>query len=350
MPSTHFISLEDLTALMDDVFRKGGLSARQSGALARVLAAGERDACKSHGIYRVEGCLRTLRAGKVEPMAEPVVSTDGSAIVRVDGRGGFSSLAFETGLPALVEAGRRLGLGALVLNNCTHFTALWYEVEALAAEGLAAIAMCPSYAAVAPAGGTRPLLGTNPFAFAWPRPGGAPYVFDFATSVAARGEIELHRQAGRPIPQGWAIDAAGAPTTDPEAALEGALLPFGAHKGSALSTMIELLAGAMIGDLTSPEASAWLGDMTLAPRHGELVLAFDPGAFAGGVDPDPLARGEAMLTAIAGQGARLPSERRFAARARAREEGIPLTEAEMDDLMRLRRDGLGRAQSEYGSD
>ena len=132
-------------------------------------------------------------------------------------------------------------------------------------QGLAAMALCPSYAAVAPVGGTQALLGTNPFAFGWPRANGTPYVFDFATSVAARGEIELHRKAGKPLPEGWAIDAQGAPTTDPTAALDGALLPFGGHKGSAISTMIELLAGAMIGDVTSPEARAALGDMTMLP-------------------------------------------------------------------------------------
>ncbi len=144
--------------------------------------------------------------------------------------------------------------------------------------GLAALALCPSYSTVAPAGGSRPLLGTNPFAFAWPRPGGVPYVFDFATSVAARGEIELHRRAGKPLPEGWALDADGAPTTDPAAALAGAMLPFGAHKGSAISTMVELLAGTMIGDLTSAAALDALGTTTLAPRHGELILAFRPSA------------------------------------------------------------------------
>jgi len=141
--------------------------------------------------------------------------------------------------------------------------------------------MCPSYATVAPAGGTKPLLGTNPFAFGWPRPGENPYVFDFATSVAARGELELYRRADKPLPEGWAIDAEGNPTTDPEAALAGAMLPFGGHKGSAISTMIELLAGSMIGDFNSPEALEFLGTTTIAPRHGELIIAFDPARMAG---------------------------------------------------------------------
>lgn len=326
---------------VEAIFRRAGMNAVQSVALARVIVAGERDACTSHGIYRIEGVLRTLKAGKVTGDALPVLDPGAQgAIVRVDARGGFSNPAFELGLPVLVERARELGLAALVVNDCTHFAALWPEVEAVTAQGLAALVMCPSYASVAPAGGTRPLLGTNPLAFGWPRPGRAPYVFDFATSVAARGEIELHRRAGKPLPEGWAIDATGAPTTDPVAALGGAMMPFGGHKGSAIGTMIELLAGAMIGDLTSPEALEFLGTTTIAPRHGELILALSPEKFSAGRPGDPFERAETLLQAITGQGARLPSERRYAARARSEAEGITLSAAEVAMLDRLLDPGL----------
>jgi delta1-piperideine-2-carboxylate reductase len=219
---TQTVTIEALQSRVDAIFRRVGMNAVQSGALARVLAAGERDACKSHGIYRIEGALRTLKAGKVKGDVLPVLHPgDGSAIVRVDAQGGFSNPAFELGLPDLAARAQALGLAALVVNDCTHFAALWPEVEAVTAQGLAALVTCPSYATVAPAGGSRPLLGTNPLAFGWPRPGRTPYVFDFATSVVARGEIELHRRAGQPIPETWALDAQGQPTTDPEAALAG---------------------------------------------------------------------------------------------------------------------------------
>jgi delta1-piperideine-2-carboxylate reductase len=318
------------------ILERAGMNSIQSGALARVIAAGERDGCKSHGIYRIEGVLRTLKAGKVDGRAQPVLEAgQAGAIVRVDARHGFSSPAFELGLPVLAARAEALGLAALVINDCTHFTALWPEVEAVAAHGLAALAMCPSYATVAPAGGSQPLLGTNPLAFGWPRPGREPYVFDFATSVAARGEIELHRRAGTPLPAGWAIDGAGQPTTDPQAALGGAMLPFGGHKGSAIGTMIELLAGVMIGDLTSPEVLEFLGSTTLAPAHGELILALSPRRFAAGRAGDPFARAETLFEAIQGQGARLPSQRRYAARDRVGNTGIALTAAEEAQLDRL---------------
>jgi delta1-piperideine-2-carboxylate reductase len=116
-----------------------------------------------------------------------------------------------------------------------------------------------------------------------------PYVFDFATSVAAGGELELHRRAGKLLPEGWAIDATGESTSDPQAALDGAMLSFGGHKQSAIGTMIELLAGIMTGDLTSPEVLEYFGTTTLAPMHGELVIAFSPEAFSAGRAGDPFA-------------------------------------------------------------
>lgn len=341
MTQHRILPIDALTARVEAIFRKAGLNEVQAGGLARVIVAGERDACKSHGIYRIEGVLRTVKAGKVKPDATPELDlNEGSAIVKVNAKGGFANPAFEMGLPALAERARRLGLAALVVNDCTHFSALWPEVEAVTKEGLAALVMCPSYATVAPTGGNKPLLGTNPFAFGWPRKNSQPYVFDFATSVAARGEIELHRRAGKKLPEGWAIDAEGNPTTEPEAALAGSMLPFGGHKGSAIGTMIELLAGIMIGDLTSPEVLDYLGTTTLAPFHGELIIAMSPEAFSAGREGDPFARAEVLFDAIAGQGARLPSQRRFAARMKSEAEGITLTTEEMEQLDRLLEQGL----------
>ena len=118
------------------------------------------------------------------------------------------------------------------------------------------------------------------------------------------------------------------------------MLTFGGHKGSAIGTMIELLAGIMIGDLTSPEVLDFLGTTTLAPFHGELILAFSPEAFSKGRPGDPFARAEVLFETIVGQGARLPSQRRFAARAKSKTEGIALTAAEIEQLDRLLDKGL----------
>lgn len=227
------------------------------------------------------------------------------------------------------------GIAAMVINRCYHFSALWPEVEAIAAEGLVGIAMNPSHSWVAPEGGKEPVFGTNPIAFAWPRPGGMPFVFDFATSAIARGDIELHAKQGKPIPPEWAIDAQGRPTTDPQAALQGAMRTFGGHKGSALAAMVELLGGALIGDLTSRESMDFDEGVGATPCHGELVIAFDPKVFLGDDLDAGLARGERMFDSIVAQGARLPSQRRFDARARSIANGVRIPRALYDEIVAL---------------
>ena len=167
---------------------------------------------------------------------------------------------------------------------------------------------------------------------AGPRQRQAPYVFDFATSVVARGEIDLKRRAREPIPEGWALDALGEPTTDADAALTGAMLTFGGHKGSALATMIELLAGPLIGDVTSAASSTLDAGMGAAPCHGVLIVAFDPVTFLGAQVKAQLAEAETLFAAIEDQGARLPSARRRAARGRSDAAGVDLSRPLYDDL------------------
>ncbi|MET0210378.1 MAG: Ldh family oxidoreductase [Burkholderiaceae bacterium] len=330
------LSLAQVHDLAVHVLTHNGMSDAHAQAIARVITAGQRDECHSHGVYRLLVTTHTLRKGKVSGTAEPVVHDRSPAIAAVDARFGFSQLAFEAGSKVLVDKARRFGIAALAINHCYHFSALWPEVEALAEQGLAAIAMTPSHAWVAPAGGTRPALGTNPLAFAWPREGKLPYVFDFATSAAARGEIELHRRSGTPIPEGWGIDATGQATTDATAVVQGgAMLTFGGHKGSALSTMIELMAGPLIGDLTSLDSLELDAGAGSTPCHGELIVAFDPAHFGLGDLQGDRARAERLFSTIEAQGARLPSQRRFAARARSIANGVQLPRALYDDVMAL---------------
>lgn len=330
------ISLAEAEALARSVLARAGLSGAHVDAIARTLVDAERDQCHSHGLYRLVGTVRTIKSGKVEVNAEPKVEFPAPSVVRVDAGRGFAPLAFERGLQPLIAATRRQGIAALAINHCFHFHALWAEVEPLAEAGLVALAMTPSHAWVTPAGGSVPLFGTNPIAFGWPRPGKNPFVFDFATSAIARGEIELHARAGKPIPLGWAVDEEGRPTTDADAALRGAMLTFGGHKGSALSAMVELLAGPLIGDLLSTDALAFDGGDNGAPYHGELIIALDPAAFLGGAVAPQLDRAEAFFQRFADQGARLPSQRRYAARLRTPSEGISLPKALFDELEALR--------------
>ncbi|MFS0772425.1 Ldh family oxidoreductase [Sphingomonas sp. 1P08PE] len=315
-----------------------GLSPAHVTAVAETMVAGERDGCGSHGLYRLLVAAHSVASGVVVPDAVPVPSQPRAGLVRVDGGGGFAQLAFETGRPALVAAARANGIAAMALNNVVHFAALWPEVEALVADGLVALAFTPSHAWVAPAGGTAPLFGTNPIAFGWPRPGGTPFVFDFATSMVARGEIELHRRAGKPVPTDWGHAPDGSDTDDAATVLAGAMRTFGGHKGSALATMVELIAGPLIGDLTSAESLAADRGRKGSPIGGELILAIDPAGFLGAAAATHLARAEAVFAGIEGQGARLPGSRRHAARAVSERDGVMIPRRLIADIDAVTKD------------
>ena len=329
------MGLGEVHALATEIFRAHGGSPEQTRAVADTVTAAERDECESHGLFRVPGYVASIRSGKVDAAAEPAVTRLAPAVVRVDGAHGFAPLALEAGREPLIEAAREQGVAALAITDVYHFAALWPETEALAERGLAAFAFVAAMAYVAPAGGTKPLYGTNPMSFAWPRAGRPPLVFDQASSASARGEIMLHERDGKPIPEGWGLDAAGDPTTDPAAALAGAQLPFGGYKGASIALMIELLAGALVGDLFSFEASEVDNGDGGPPRGGELVIAIDPARCSRG--GDPVRRAEALFARVLAQeGARLPSDRRYAARLRTPVEGVSIPRRLYDALQDLR--------------
>ena len=240
-------------------------------------------------------------------------------------------------MPAPAEATSQ-GIAALGVINSCHIAALWPEVEALAERGLVAFAFVTAASYVAPAGGTKPLFGTNPMAFAWPRPDGKPpLVFDQASSASARGEIMLHQRDGKPLPEGWAIDADGQPTTDPAAALAGAQLPFGGYKGAAIALMVELLAGALIGGPFSFEVSQMdKKDGSLPPR-GEFIIAIDPGRCVSADNKTAqLAHAEALFSRMLEQpGTRLPADRRYQMRQITPTEGITIPRALFEQIKNL---------------
>lgn len=331
------VSLDDARELATRVFTRHGLSADQTKAVVDVVIAAERDACTSHGLFRVPGYVASLTSGKVDPNAVPTVTDAGPGIVRVDAGGGFAPLALEVGRAPLAAKAREQGIAALAIVDVYHFAALWPEVEALADEGLVAFAFTAAMRSVAPAGGTEPLYGTNPMAFAWPRKDRPPLVFDQAASASARGEIMLHERDGKPLPEGWAIDRHGEPTTDPTAALAGAQLPFGGHKGAAIALMVELLAGALIGEVFSYESSEQDNGDGGPPLGGEFLIAIDPARCTPGGDRDAqLAHAERLFAKVLDQdGTRLPSDRRFEARGRTPIDGITVPASLFETLTDL---------------
>lgn len=329
------MTIAEARALSQRVLEYHGLSPDDAQAVARTIVAGQRDDCQSHGLYRLLSCAHTLKAGKVATNVTPVITRPAPAIVRADAGGGFAQPAFEATIDTFVDTARAHGIAALALVDCVHFSALWPEVEMLVERGLAILCCTPSHAWVAPSGGSQPLFGTNPIAFGWPRPGKTPFVFDFATSAVARGEIELHARQGMAIPPDWGIGPDGAPSTDPHAVLAGAMRTFGGHKGSALALMVELLAGPLIGDMTSAESLAFDDGARASPRGGVLFLALDPSGFLGTQAEAHLDRAEALFEAITEMGARLPSARRHAARQRTDSEGMTIPAALHRDILAL---------------
>lgn len=318
------LTLEEVHQLASKALRAQQVSEEQARAVADIVTAAERDACKSHGLFRIPGYAASAASGKVSGDAVPVLSELSASVLRVDAMNGYAPLALEIGSKPLIELARNQGIAALTINNNYHFAALWPEVERLCDAGLVGFAFVSAKSFVAPPGGTKALYGTNPMAFGWPRDNGHHMIFDQASSASARGEIQIHQRDGETIPDGWAIDADGNPTNDPAAALAGAQLPFGGYKGGAIALMVELLAGALIGDVFSFEATAQDKADGGPSRGGELLLAIDPAKFRN-QSGSSQSHAELLFGELAKQeGTRLPSARRYAARQRTVTDGIQI--------------------------
>ncbi|MGD8808045.1 MAG: Ldh family oxidoreductase [Gammaproteobacteria bacterium] len=323
------LSLDEVRDLTTRTLAGLGASTAQADAIADVITSAERDDCKSHGLFRLPGYCAGLKNGRIDGAAVPVVTELAPAVVQVDAKGGYAPLALQMGRAPLAEKARSQGIASMPVVNSYHFAALWYEVEALAADGLVAFAFVNSRSYVAPAGGTEPLYGTNPMAFGWPRKDKPPVVFDQASSAAARGEIMIHQRDGKAIPEGWAIDADGNPTTDPAAGLAGAQLPFGGYKGAAVALMVELMAAGLPRNYMAFESAAEDPRDGGPAKGGELLLAMDPSRFVpDGDGAASLDHAELLFARLLEQdGARLPSDRRYAARQRTPTEGIRIPQS-----------------------
>jgi delta1-piperideine-2-carboxylate reductase len=236
--------------------------------------------------------------------------------------------------PLLIDKVRNAGIAILAIRSSHHFAALWPDVEPFAEQGLVALSVVNSMTCVVPHGAQRPLFGTNPIAFAAPRAGGEPIVFDLATSAIANGDVQIAARAGRTLPAGMGVDRAGQPTQNPKAILDGgALLPFGGYKGSALSMMVELLAAALTGGNFSFEFdwSRHLGAQT--PWTGQLLIVIDPDKGSGQHFAE---RSEELVRQMHGVGQeRMPGDRRYLQRARSLAEGIQISAADWKQLQGL---------------
>jgi len=324
-------ALEDLVAR---VLAANGMSAENARIVASVVAAAERDGARSHGLFRIPGYIGTLRSGWVNGRSVPKVEDAAAGVVATDADNGYSQIALAASRALLLEKVRRNGIALLAIRNSHHFAALWPDVEPFAEAGLLALSFVNTRSRVAPWGATKRLLGTNPMAFACPRPNGPPLVWDQASSVTAMGEVMLAAQEGHSVADNVGIDAEGRATTDPKAIMAGgALLPFGGHKGSAIAAMVEILAAALTGGRFAFEDRSAQYPGAESSNAGQSIMLMDPAVTAGASFG---ARVEELFARLASVGvSRLPADRRYAARRKAEKHGIVIEQKTHDYLRSL---------------
>lgn len=316
------IGLDEVEALAFARLREAGATETQARPVARSIRMAERDGVRSHGLMYLTIYAEHLTCAKVDGRAVPQMSRPRVGTIVVDAAHGFAHPAIDLGLPTLVDAARSYGIAAMTLHHSYNCGILGHHAERIAETGLIGLCFTHAPASIAPVGGHRPVIGTNPFALAVPDGrGGARFVLDQSASVIAKSEVILRARRGEPIPEGWALDAAGQPTTDPTAALQGSMLPAGGQKGFGVGLLVEVLASALAGATPSREASPFSGPVGGPPSTGQCFIAIDPSAHAPGFTNRIAALAEAIETQ---EGARLPGARRLAARERTDSEGVTL--------------------------
>jgi (2R)-3-sulfolactate dehydrogenase (NADP+) len=316
-------TLAEAEGLAQRALEGAGTATPAAQSVAKALARAEADGLASHGLARVPAYAAQVASGKVAGQAVPELSVLGAAGARVDAHFGFAFPALDLAIDAATELARGSCASVVAITRSHHFGVAGHHVERLAERGLIGLIVGNSPGGIAPWGGRRALFGTNPIAFACPRKD-APLVIDVSLSKVARGKVMVAAQQGAPIPDDWALDAEGRPTTDAKAALAGTMLPLGDAKGAALALMVEILAAALTGAQFAAEASSFFDDQGPPPGVGQCLIAIDPAPFSGGGFLDRL---EVLLGAIEDEpGARLPGSRRLDLRAKAAAEGIAVPE------------------------
>ncbi|MDH3230640.1 MAG: Ldh family oxidoreductase [Alphaproteobacteria bacterium] len=324
---TVTLTLNDMYGLALRVLVRSGTSEANAGHVATALSVAEADGLSGHGLSRLPSYAAQVRSGKVSGGATPVASEDpNKAVVRINAKDGFAFPAISMAIENLVPLTRKHGIAAAAIAHSHHCGALGYHVERLAEQRLVGIMFANSPAAIAPWGGSKALFGTNPIAFAAPRNTGTPLVIDLSLSKVARGKIMVAAQKDEPIPEGWAVDSAGRPTTDARAAMEGTMLPMGDAKGSALVLMVEILAATLTGASYGYEASSFFDAEGTPPRVGQTLIAIDPDAtvdiFTGNAFGG---RMETLISQIRMQpGTHVPGANREARRREARYNGVSI--------------------------
>ncbi|MCA0928817.1 Ldh family oxidoreductase [Ruegeria profundi] len=271
------ISLNEIEIATKTALERHGARSWIAAEVAKAVRKAEAVNNKICGLYYLESYCQQLRSGRVDGTVDPVVSRPRPGAVTVDAMYGFSQPAFSRGLPEAVAAARECGVASLAVAHAHTCTSLGYFTEQIARQGLIGLGMTNASPIVAPPGGKIRVIGTNPIAFSVPDgSGGLAMQFDQSTTTVALGKITMAKAAGEQIPEGWALDAEGQSTTDPEAALGGSLVSVGGYKGWGFGLMAEVLAAGMTGSVISRDVLPLKAPE--GPPHdlGQYYLLIDP--------------------------------------------------------------------------
>lgn len=327
------LAIAEAEALIVRALENSGVTRSNATSVAHALVAAEIDGQSGHGFSRVAAYAAQARSGKVDGAATPHAEQTAAALLAVDARNGFAYPAIDAATAALATLAPRTGVAAALVRRSHHCGQLGLHVERLAGHGLVALMVGNAPPAMAPWGGSKPLFGTNPIAFAAPRREGLPLVVDLSLSKSARGKVMAAAKAGKPIPEGWALDTEGRPTTDPQAALKGTMLPAGEAKGAMLALIVEVLCATLTGANHSFEATSFFDAEGAPPGVGQTIIAFDPRC---AVKDTFVVRLESLLSEMTAQeGVRLPGARRAERRVAAQRDGLAVPAHLYDEINAL---------------
>lgn len=332
MTETVTLSLSDATTLVQNAFESVGVSPSAAASVAQALVNAEADGQVGHGLSRLSDYLAQVQSGKINKDAQITTKAVHPSAFLTDADCGLAYPAVDDAIAHGIGAAQTYGISAMAITNSHHCGSLSLHVEKIAQSGCIGLMVTNAPPAIAPWGGQKPVFGTNPIAFAVPRLGQDPLVIDMSLSVVARGKVMHAAKMGKPIPDGWAIDQDGHPTTDAHKALAGSMLPIGGPKGTALALMVEILAAAMTGANFSFQASSFFAPDGPPPKVGHYLIAIKPMAEQTQFAP----RVEQLLSEItAQQGARLPGLTRLTNRQIAQDTGITVPKPYIDLARRV---------------
>ncbi len=323
-----------ITAWCAEILTRAGVSKSQSEITARVLVRTDARGFRTHGLMRLPSYLEKLRAGEVSANAEVNAVVNGS-YGTVEASAALGQFAGSYTIERAVEMTNSQPLVGLMLRDTGHLGALGILALQAAEAGRVAYLLQATPPIIAMPGASGPMLGNNPFAIAAPRTNGPPIVVDMACSVAARGNILLAARSGESIPEGWAVDENGDPTTNAPAALKGSLLPFAGHKGMGVSIIVELLAGSLSGRPFESTMNKG-GQVRSASGHlNALFLVFNPDLMIGRDAYNAHVEAWTSHYKSAGGNARIPGERAHFAEVQAAKEGLSLAKDVCSDLEQI---------------